>query len=241
MFVPRLKNQTNPWLLLGILLALGTMISASATGQMTKAGGPANTQLRPLDPLTPEERAYTERLARADARVKEMIGEAGVRMVSVELAAIKPESLRDAERMVRHAEVVLFHPESDAGAKVLVNLQQKTVVQASRLTGEQVPMTSEDLAEAYQLAQRDAAVEKFLGESAKGFQMQPAHVRLAVRLENEVTGLRVRGKNQEDPCAKHRCLELFFRRGRDYLSEQSVVVDLTAKHVYVERSSHETH
>ena len=246
MKIPRPRNPhhpNHPWFLPAILLVCSTLVPACAASQKDepKAQRSGSGQQLPLDPLTAEERAHAERLARADGRIKEILGEAGVRLVSIEVAAIKPESLGDAERMARHAEVILFRPEGEVGVKVLVNLQQKSVMQVQKLNGAQVPLTSEDLHEAFELAQRHKEVERMLGSSAKGFQMQPAGARIAVPLENEVTGLRVRGKNEEDPCTRHRCVELFFRRGSDYLSEQSVVVDLTEKKVYVERMSHETH
>jgi hypothetical protein len=244
--IPRSRNPQHSnylWFLPAVLLVGSILVPASAVSQKEgpQAQRPSSGQRLPLDPLTPEERAYAERVARADGRIKEILGETGVRLVSIEVAAIKPESLSDAERMARHVEVILFRPEDQVGVKVLVNLQQKSVVQVQKLNGAQVPLTADDLREAFELAQRHNEVEKMLGPSARSFQMQPPGARIAVPLENEVTGLRVRGKNEEDPCTRHRCIELFFRRGSNYLSEQSVVVDLTEKKVYVERMSHETH
>jgi hypothetical protein len=54
------------------------------------------------------------------------------------------------------------------------------------------------------------------------------------RPQNEVTGLPVRSNDPNDPCSKHRCMQLHFRRGTDYLS-LAVDVDITAKHATVAR------
>jgi hypothetical protein len=53
--------------------------------------------------------------------------------------------------------------------------------------------------------------------------------------------LRLFSKGEDDPCTKHRCVQLMFRRGRDYLADTTVWVDLTERHVYVERGKHESH
>jgi hypothetical protein len=73
---------------------------------------------------------------------------------------------------VRHAEVVLFQPQGEVGARALVNLASAAVEQVIRLDGSQVPMTTEDLADAFQLALRNEEVLKILGPTGKSYQVQ---------------------------------------------------------------------
>jgi hypothetical protein len=191
---------------------------------------------RSLDPLVAEERAYAERIARNDPQVKKLLGEAKIRVISVEPTLIKSESPERVDVTARYVEVVLFRPEGEVGARVTVNLGRKAVVQVQRLTGSQVPMTSDDLNEAFQLAIRDTRVQEVLGADVKSFQVQGAlNEPNSPSPENLVTGLPLRSTDPKDPCSKHRCLELFFRRGVDFLSGPSVIADLTAKRLYVER------
>jgi len=198
------------------------------------ASAPASQRL-PFDPLMPEEKGIAERIARTDKRVTDLVGQAGVRVVSVELLALKPESLARAQQMPRHAEVILFQPEREVGAKIAVNLQRRTVEQVERLSSREVPMTQQDLTDAFQLASREPELQKILPE-LPSFRVQTAtDSGTLVAAENMVTGLPIRGAEANDPCTKHRCMQLFFRRGKDYFSEASVIVDLSAKHVYVER------
>lgn len=189
-----------------------------------------------LDPLTQEEHAAAERIARNDAKVKQLLGEGAVRLVSITPVIIKrgdsPEKIDVHQREV---EVVLFRPQGEVGARVLVNLRQNNVANLQRLESSQVPFTVDDLNDAFQLAMRDPEVERTLGPEAKSFRVQRETTEPgAAPLENEVTGLPMRSSDPKDPCYKHRCLQLLFRRGNDYLS-LAVSVDLTAKHVAVER------
>src|SRR5207245_7515235 len=102
------------------------------------------------------------------------------------------------------------------------------VEQVIRLDGSQVPMTREDLADAFQLALRNEEVLKILGPTAKSYQVQSMSLTgTATPMENSVTGLRVRSSDEHDPCLKHRCLQLAFRRGGDVLSGRMIIAVLT--------------
>jgi len=228
-------------LVLALMLNIAAMRVLEAQAQTQTAGGPNSptpaeaSQRLPLDPLVPQEKAIAERIARTDKRVMELVGEAGVRVVSVELLALKPESLATAQEMPRRAEVMLFQPEREVGAKIAVNLQRGTVEQVERLSSREVPMTQQDLSDAFQLALGEPELQKILPE-LPSYHVQTANEsQVLVAAQNMVTGLPIRGTKPNDPCTKHRCMQLFFKRGRDYLSEASVIVDLSAKHVYVER------
>jgi hypothetical protein len=179
-----------------------------------------------------DEHATVERVARAEPRVKELVGETGVRVVSVTPVLIKTESPTQFDVAQRQVEVVLFHPDREVGARVIINLQQNKVVAVTKLSSDQVMMTNDDVADAFHLALRDPEVAKALGPEAQRFQI--GNPPSGARPENAVEGLPVRSPDPNDPCSKHRCIQLLFRRGNDYLV-QSVMVDLTAKHVTLEK------
>jgi len=229
------------WAMRAAFFSLGLgMMTSSAAGwaqreQPSRPEVPAYEH-GALDPLTPEEHAVAERIARNDAKVKQLLGEGAVRLVSITPVIIKrgdsPEKIDVHQREV---EVVLFRPQGEVGARVLVNLRQNNVANLQRLESGQVPFTVDDLNDAFQLALRDAEVERTLGPEAKSFRVQAETTEPgAAPLENEVTGLPMRSSDPKDPCYKHRCLQLLFRRGNDYLS-LAVSVDLTAKTVAVDR------
>jgi len=222
--------------LLGVgLLGLTPLAITNLTAQQPETRRPAQVnQRRALDALNADERAVAERVARADERVKELLGESGVRVVSVTPVLLKNESPEKIDIAARQVEVVLFHPGREVGARVIVNLQQNRVVSANRLASDQVMMTNDDLADAVELALRDPEVIKSLGPEAQSFRIAPVPATAAAP-RNVVEGLPVRSEEASDPCSKHRCLHLLFRRGNDYLVEPDVVVDLTAKHVMVEK------
>jgi hypothetical protein len=188
-----------------------------------------------LDPLTQEEHATAERIARADTRVKQLLGEGGVRLVSTTpVISKRGDSPEKIDLHQREIEVVLFRPEGEVGARVLVNLRQNSVANLQRLGSSQVPFTADDLNDAFQLAMRDTVVLRALGPEAKSFRVQAERTDSEARAEKEVTGLPVRSNDPKDPCYKHRCMQLLFRNGTDYLS-MAVNVDLSAKRVAVER------
>jgi len=194
------------------------------------------TERGALDPLTPDEEGAAERIARSDNRVKEIVGEQQVRLVSATPVLIKrgesPEKIDVHQRAI---EVVLFRPQPEVGARVLVNLAQNSVANVERLDSRQVPFTPDDLKDAFELALREPQVQKALGSEAQSFHIQgQRNAPPATASENLVSGLPIRSSDPKDPCSKHRCLQLFFRRGTDFLSEPVVTVDLTAKHVSIE-------
>jgi hypothetical protein len=216
------------------LLSLVCLVTASARAQeVNRPGAQVPGERRALDPLNADEQAVAERIARSDGKVKELLGETGVRVVSVVPVLIKAESPEKTNVAQRQIEVVLFRPQGEVGARVIVNLAQNAVAAVTRLSSDQVPFTNDDLADAFQLALKDAEVLKALGPAAQTFRIRPVAPGAAMP-ENSVGGLPVRSPDPSDPCSKHRCLRLTFRRGNDYLSQPIVTVDLTDKHVYVE-------
>ncbi len=226
-------------ILVSVALASAVTVTVSSVPaqESPQREGAATAARGALDSLTRDEESAAERIARSDKRVQELLGERGVRLVSATPVMIKrgesPEKF-DVNR--REIEVVLFRPEGEVGARVLVNLRQNSVASVQRLAGNQVPLTFDDLNDAFQLALRDPQVQRALGPAARSFRVQSqGNATAAAPSENIVTGLPIRSNDPKDPCSKHRCLQLFFRRGTDFLSEPVVTVDLTAKHVSIER------
>ena len=214
------------------LLSLIFLVTTSARAQ--EIARQAQGERRALDPLTGDEQALAERIARNDPKVKELLGETGIRLVSATPVLIKTDSPEKTNVAQRQIEIVLFRPQGEVGARVIVNLQQNRVAAVARLASDQVPFTNDDLEDAFQLALRDPEVLKALGPAAQTFRPRTGPPGPGAA-ENTVGGLPVRSPDPKDPCSTHRCLRLTFRRGTDYLSQPIVTVDLTAKHVYVEK------
>ena len=238
-------RRRNPWLvrwaIRSAFFSLGLWTLAPGAAGVMQTERPQETaayERGALDPLTQDEQAAAERIARNDGRVKELLGANGVRLVHAIPVLIKqgepPEKIDVHQRII---EVVLFRPEGEVGALVLVNLRQSQVSNLRRLQPTQVPFTRDDLNDAFQIALRTPDVVKALGPQAQSFHPQsPEPEPEAAAQENEVTGLPVRSSDPKDPCYKHRCMELLFRHGTDFLS-MSVEVDLSAKHATLRRQS----
>src|SRR6266436_4325966 len=204
---------------------------------------PPTHQVLPLDPLTSAERKLAEQIAREDPKVRELLGNRS-QLISIALLFLKPEGEQVAVptkpvAIDRHAEV-LFRREDEAGVRAVVNLSKQSLVSADRITSMELPLTSEDISQAAKLALEDAELRKALGDEVKGY--SAAAESPGTRAQQfAITGLRLFSKGEDDPCTRHRCVQLMFRRGRDYLADRTVWVDLTERHVSVERGKNETH
>lgn len=241
-------RRRNPWLvrwaIRSAFFSLGLWTIAPGAAGVMQMERPQETaayergERGALDPLTQDEQAAAERIARNDGRVKQLMGEGTVRLVSAVPVIIKQgESPEKIDLHQRTIEVVLFRPEGEVGARVVVYLHQQQVADVQRLESRQVPFTSDDLNDAFQIALRTPEVSKALGPEAQSFRPQSRKPGLeAAPPQNEVTGLPVRSTDPKDPCYRHRCMQLHFRRGTDYLS-LAVEVDLTAKHAALETRS----
>lgn len=189
---------------------------------------PAPAQLLPLDPLTSQEKQLAERVARADPRVRELIGTRH-RLSYIEFFAVKPAdeaSTREGPQaplpMPRHAEVVFYRFDGDFGVRALVALRpQPSVAEVQRIDSANVPLNNEDLAEARQLALQNIELRRVLGEAVDRYRVE---------------GLRILATEEGDPCFRHRCLQLLFRLGDVYLSDPEVVVDVTSQAVRLRRT-----
>jgi hypothetical protein len=175
-------------------------------------------QPQPLDPLTADERSTAERVARADPKVRELLG-AGGRANHIEFIALKSDTETAEPR--RHAEVNLLRDDARYGVRVVVELGAKPIVVAvQRMDESNIPMTEIELQSAAKLASENATVRTILGD-------QLAKV--------QVEGLRVFTINKADPCFAQRCVRLLYRIDRDYISDPIVTVNLSKQTLLVER------
>ncbi|HET8921858.1 MAG TPA: hypothetical protein VFN26_02560 [Candidatus Acidoferrum sp.] len=240
-----------------LVFALVTLCPLKLSAQMSfqqrslQATAPAGQEILPLNPLSAEEKRSAENLAVADSRVIKLLGAGRRQLVSVELFPIKP----DAERMAaaaagtpialeRYAEVIFLRYENEAGVRALVDLSRRNVIEATQITADQVPLTDSDLAEASRLALSNPEVKKALGPEAERFRPPEPETSAESTRERKVDqyiirGLPIRTLDENDPCWKHRCLQLLFRRGDVYLTRPVVVVDLTAHQVRLEKAGKE--
>lgn len=185
------------------------------------AAGPPSVvaqQPQPLDPLTADERGAAERVARADPKVRELLGPGG-RANHIEFIALKSGSEADEPR--RHAEVNFLRDDTRYGVRVLVALgASPAVVAVQRVDESNIPMTEVELDSAAKLASQNEVVRSVLGD-----QLAKA----------QVEGLRVFTVDKKDPCFGQRCVRLLYRLDRDYFSDPIVTVNLSKQTVMVER------
>lgn len=186
--------------------------------------GSAYAQL-PLDPLTEREMEVAQRLTRADARVREMVGQRKAVVGATYFLALKPDTVdvrvepRREPTPIRAALVLIYVYEGDYGVSGLVDLSRSTVLKVERLENEPIPFAAAEVTAAQQLALRDPRLRREIGPLAA---------------ENRIEWLGVNAVEERDPCYKHRCLQLLFRRGRAFLMRPIVIVDLTTQTVRLE-------
>ena len=201
-------------LIFAVLLALAVTLSPAPP----TAGAALAQTPQPLDPLTPAERTLAEKLVRADARAKDLLG-AQATVASIEFLAMKVGEKEDA---VRHADVLFSRPDSDVGARAIVRLgPTPAVIEFTQVDRRSVPIINAEIQDAWRIALADAAFTRRLGRDASKLTVE------ALRLYTE---------DRADPCFSGRCLYLLVREGAYYLSSGSVVVDLSSRRILPERS-----
>src|SRR5260370_2197590 len=243
MNVPRISRPRALCGGLSISALLAVAQQTPAPPPRPEQANPQKTRALPLDPLTEQEKHEAEQVALRDPRVQELLGKGRRKTVSVDLTAIKPsqEEIQAAAAgraipMGRYAVVVFFRNEDEAGVRAVVDLAHETVTEVARLSSEQIPMTADDLAEAWQFARRDEEVRRALGPEAERYEVERTPpTPNAAPLGFVVRARRVRCTESKDPCFHHRCLQLLFARGNEYLTQPTVTVDVSAQKVYVRR------
>jgi hypothetical protein len=234
--------ENKAFLHCAMLCLIGVLLLSPAFAEQTRSQGPSPVQQRvqPLDPLTPDEVALAAQVVSSDPRVKEALGRGRQQLIHVEFLALKTATYRETTepeqlRIGRHAAVIYYRYDTDQGIHVVVDLERKSIVEITLLEGKTVPLAAAEVTEAVNLALRNERVRALLGSMADEFKV--AGIATRERAENRVEGLRLVATSSEDPCYRHRCLDLIFRRREGYIAGTSVTVDLTAQTVRVERSA----
>jgi hypothetical protein len=209
---------------------------------------PAQQQDRlPLDPLTREERDLAVRIVEDNAQARALRGKGRQKLVAVELIDVKPKNaesvtVEEPGRPIqtgRYAEVLYYRYDTGDGVRVVVDLRGRSVQEATRIDGNAVPLSFEEIEDAAKLALQDTQVRNLLGPSATQFRVvRPSSAEDQLHRDDgfRVEGLRILPASPNDPCWGRRCVSLLFRRGRFYLSGTQVTVDLTTQKVRVERT-----
>src|SRR5215467_10391826 len=105
-------EQAGSRIVFSIFAVVSLMLLVAVGSRAQEIARPVPPQeRRAIDPLSGDEQAQAERIARSDGRVKELLGEAGVRVVSVLPVLIKTDAPEKLEVTQREVEVVLFRPQ----------------------------------------------------------------------------------------------------------------------------------
>jgi len=191
----------------------------------------------PLDPLTPQERELATKTARADARVREMLGNGRTQQITADFISVKRTQETEAQKdqpSHRYADVLFYRYDGDLGVRALVDLDASAVVDVVRVNGESVPIATEEIEEAGRLALADARVVRLFGGSLPAFQVASRPASQDDINRDRIEGLRTLGASPSEPCYRHRCIALFFRIKNQYVHLNEVVVDLTSQQVHVQ-------
>lgn len=187
-----------------------------------------------LDPLNDAELAAAERLARDDARVREVLGAGRIFVGTVRHRVVKPARevpAAGSPDVGRAATVLLYNPDTHRGARAIVDLREEAVTEVAAVPSEDVPSGEEELAAAWEIARTTLAVREVLGSSVERYRPL-ASPDVGDEVDLEVQALPVRHA-AGGPCAEGRCLSLLFRRGDQYLTGVEVVVDVRSRTVEV--------
>ena len=203
---------------------------------LATAAYPQDSPPLPLDPLTPQEREAARSLAIENVKIRAFLGTSRSREIYTDFIAVKrtaeTDIYKDQPRR-RHAEVLYYRYDNDLGVRALVDLEARTVVEVVRVNGTSVPINTEEIKEAADLALADTRVKQlFLGKMPE-FHVATQPATAEDMSTNRIEGLRTVGVSPNDPCFRHRCIVLFFRTGNRYVQMNRVVVDLTSQRVQV--------
>ncbi len=193
---------------------------------------------RPLDPLTPRERTLADSVARADPRLRELLGIGSALLVDVAFVAGKPRrERRDGEADIsRQASVQYFVRTRNAGVTALVDLAQERVLDVARVRGADVPLGEEEVARAARLAIADARVRRLFDGRIPEFRIGRATGEAVDTAATRIDGIRLLGP-KGDRCAIRRCVAIFFRVNNTYVHLGRVVVDLLSDSVIVRQGA----
>jgi len=212
-------------------LTLALLLQSFPTPLQTVHAQTQGRQTLKFDPLTTEERELAVRLAEADPRVRKLRGQGRQILISVELAT--PKTTDQNDETTRHAEVLYYRYEGNQGILALVDLQQRTVIEAVNVSGDAVPLVAEEVNQALNLALQNRTLINFLGANFQQYRL--ATQNSPEGEPNRVEALRLFASTPGDPCYRRRCISLLFRQGDTFLTGTEVIVNLTTQNVRVDQ------
>ena len=186
--------------------------------------------LRLLDPLTPQEKAKAEQVARADPGVSKALDGGRTELVSIAFFGFKPDLSAAAPdpnrpRVERAAEVIFYRFDDDSGIRVIVRLAGNgSVAGVQPLEGPEVPLSGQDWNQALAIALKDEKVANMLSPNVERFRNQtPSQSAAAGMNDDAVRILVVRATDARDPCYHKRCVQLLFQHGGGFLADTAIV------------------
>ena len=189
----------------------------------------------PLDPLTAQERALADEVARSDSRVRDFLAGRS-RNIYTDFMSIKAPRVTEVRADVpsrRHAEALFYNYDRREGLRALVDLSERRVVDIARVPGQSVPINAEEVAEASRLALADPRVVRLFGGRMPAFRAATGPATREDLESARIEGLRLVGAGERDPCTRNRCIMLFFRVNNRYVQMNRVSVDLTTQQVLI--------
>jgi hypothetical protein len=184
------------------------------SSEQPAAGGPS-AAARAYS-LTAAERARAIELAERAVRERNLATGGPIFVVDADLIHDKAAGSEEGQR---GALVTHYRYQGDVAIITHIDLAAGKVLQVETVPHLPVPLAEEEFKRARQLALDDAAVRAALGNNLN---------RVAVE------ALVTRPGSQQDPLYGHRLVRLLFKVDRDYLSQPSVMVDLTDGKVTIE-------
>lgn len=189
---------------------------------LVSAAGSLHGQVpaRPFDPLTPEESAAAERIARSDSGVQRLLGGRPADVASIQLFVPKPPDdgrplAAHVNSMGRSADLVLSTLEGPhVGVWVRVDTRTGRVEDVRRLAANstggsiEVPFAPREVERAGALVLASEEGRRRLGAGTAGWV-----------LEYRPVG----GGDLGEPCFRNRCVAVLFRRDRTYLRSYALV------------------
>jgi hypothetical protein len=212
-----------------VMLAQGMLVLILSVGSVTTPP-PAlmrSQRAQPLDPLTPAELQLAADIAKQDVRVRNELRSNRYRLIQVQFVAPKTA----VAQMDRYAAVLFFRYDTNEAFEVTVNLTRQSTGAIVRRPGQGVPLALDEIKEAFALALKNQKLRTLLGPRVEDFGVVASASDEAP--DHRVEGFRVIAASRRDPCYRHRCVELHFRRPDGYVPDTSVTVDLTARKITV--------
>jgi hypothetical protein len=129
----------------------------------------------------------------------------------------------------RYAQALYCVYAENTGFRAMVDLVKGTVLSTEELSCDEVPIATEEVQAARDLAIADSSVREFLGETADAYQVRPAPGEPTP--DYLVEAMKVVATEEEDRCFGQRCLLLVFSDPKDYRTGLEVLVNMTDQKV----------